>query len=149
MSDIGNIGSTSASVSKRFILVVDDEVRIADTLALILSSRGYASRAAYDVVEALAVCRERIPDLLITDVVMPNMNGIELAIAVRRDFSSCKVLLFSGQAATAEMLQEASSHGYRFELLAKPVHPAELLDKVAELIGAPGQTVRTSPARVF
>ncbi len=131
----------------RFVLVVDDEHRIADTLALILSSKGYASQAAYDGATALTLCSQRIPDLLLSDVVMPDMNGIELAIAVQRDFPTCKVLLFSGQAATAEMLEDASSRGHRFELLAKPVHPLELLDRVAQLIGQPGGSVGPIPAR--
>ena len=98
------------------------------------------SQAAYDGTTALAVCGERVPDLLLSDVVMPEMNGIWLAIAVRREFPKGKVLLLSGQAATADMLDEASSRGHRFELLAKPVHPSQLLDKVAELIGSPGST---------
>jgi CheY-like chemotaxis protein len=131
----------------RFVLVVDDEQRIADTLAMILESKGYSSQAAYDGATALALCRKSIPDLLLTDVVMPGMNGIELAIAVQRDFPICKVLLFSGQAATSEMLEEASSRGHSFELLAKPVHPLELLDKVAQLIGHPDSPLGTVPAR--
>jgi len=129
--------SATGDARSPFVLVVDDEQRIADTLAMILSSKGYTSQAAYSGVTALAICGNCIPDLLLTDVVMPGMNGIELAMAVRRDFPACKVLLFSGQAATAEMLEEASSRGYDFELLAKPVHPLELLDKVSELIGRP------------
>jgi YesN/AraC family two-component response regulator len=96
---------------------------------------------------ALSVCDKSVPDLLLTDVVMPDMNGIELAIAVQRQFPTCKVLLFSGQAATAEMLEEASSRGHSFELLAKPVHPLELLEKVAQLIGHPGLPLGTFPAQ--
>jgi CheY-like chemotaxis protein len=136
--DHAELKSARSDAGTRFVLVVDDEQRIADTLALILSSKGYASQAAYDGQTALALCGNCVPDLLLSDVVMPGMNGIELAIAVRHDFPSCKVLLFSGQAATAEMLDEANSRGHQFELLAKPVHPLELLDKVAELIGKPG-----------
>ncbi|MGH9522873.1 MAG: response regulator [Terriglobales bacterium] len=135
-------GSSAEVIGARFILVVDDEKRIADTLALILSAKGYASKAAYDGAEALALCDERVPDLVISDVVMPVMNGIDLAIAVRRSFSTCKALLFSGQAATADMLEQASSQGYRFELLAKPLHPADLLATVAELIGRPADSLQ-------
>ena len=148
MSSTDSIGSGPAAAGSggRFVLVVDDEKRIADTLTMILSSKGYPSRAAYDGAEALALCGERVPDLVISDVVMPVMNGIDLAIAVRRTFPTCKILLFSGQAATGPMLEKASSQGYQFELLAKPLHPADLLEKVAELIGRPGET--TIPASV-
>ncbi len=137
--DRAELSSSSGDSASRFVLIVDDERRIADTLALILSSKGYKSQAAYSGAAALAVSGNCVPDLLLTDVVMPEMNGIELAIAIRRDFPSCKILLFSGQGATAEMLEEANSRGHQFELLAKPVHPLELLDKVAELIGRPGR----------
>ncbi len=141
------LSSDGGGARRRFVLVVDDEQRIADTLAMILSSKGYTSQAAYSGATALAICGKCVPDLLLTDVVMPGMNGIELSMAVRRDFPACKVLLFSGQAATAEMLEEASSRGYQFELLAKPVHPLELLEKVAELIGRPEMPLGTIPAR--
>ena len=127
----------NGDVRKRFVLVVDDEQRIADTLAAILASKGYESQATYDGASALEACRARVPDLLITDVVMPGMSGIELGIAVKREYPTCYVLLFSGQAATAQMLEDAESRGHRFELLAKPVHPIELLEKVQQLIGLP------------
>jgi CheY-like chemotaxis protein len=134
--NVGNLKNGSTEIRRAFILVVDDEKRIADTLALILGSKGYVSEASYDAATALEVCRARTPNLLISDVVMPGMNGIELGIAIRRDFPACQVLLFSGQAATAEMLKDASAHGHSFELLAKPVHPVELLGKVEQLLGA-------------
>lgn len=116
------------------ILVVDDEKRIADTLALILRSKGYVVNAAYDGVQAYEICRTVVPRMLISDVVMPEMNGIELAIKVRSEIPECLVLLFSGQASTADMLQAAKERGYSFELLAKPVHPDVLLLKVRDMI---------------
>ncbi len=118
-----------------FILVVDDERRIANTIALIHDTKGYAAEAAHDGTSALEVCQRRLPDLVVTDVVMPGMNGIELAIAIRRQFPGCRILLFSGQAETLEILEDAKRRGYDFELLAKPLHPEELLKKVKELIG--------------
>jgi CheY-like chemotaxis protein len=127
--------NAAAGLPTPFILVVDDERRIADTLALILGTRGYPAEAAHDGASALEICRQRLPDLVITDIVMPGLNGIELAIAIRRQFPGCHILLFSGQAETLEMLEEAKSRGYDFELLAKPLHPEELLKKVRELIG--------------
>jgi CheY-like chemotaxis protein len=74
------------------------------------------------------------PDLLISDMVMPLLSGIELAIQLREVCPNCKVLLFSGQAATAGMLDKARTSGHDFEVLAKPVHPADLLKKIRTVI---------------
>jgi CheY-like chemotaxis protein len=120
-----------------FIVVVDDEKRIADTLALILDSKGYSAEAAHDGESALEICRRRTPDLVLSDVVMPGMNGIELAIAVSQQFRDCHILLFSGQADTAAILEDAKRQGYDFELIAKPLHPEELVRKIKDLIGPP------------
>jgi len=123
------------SQSRPDVLVVDDEKRIADTLGLILRSKGYVVHTAYDGAEAYESCCKATPRLLITDVVMPKMNGIELAIRVRSEMPACAVLLFSGQAATSDMLVDAQGRGFDFELLAKPLHPDQLLARVHELIG--------------
>ena len=130
------------SVVVRKIVVIDDEKRIADTLALILRSNGYMAEVAYDGTSGLATCSEFRPHLVISDVVMPGMNGIEVAIEIRRQFPNCKILLYSGQAATAQMMEEARSRGHDFELLAKPVHPVQLLEKVKSLIEPPENVAR-------
>jgi CheY-like chemotaxis protein len=61
---------------------------------------------------------------------MPGMTGIELAIVVREKLPTCKILLFSGTAATVDLLENARSKGYQFEFLNKPIHPTDLLDKL-------------------
>jgi two-component system KDP operon response regulator KdpE len=68
---------------RRNILVVDDEPQITRVLKTTLSSQGYAIRTASDGDEALQVMKEWTPDLLITDLVMPHMNGLELCRHVR------------------------------------------------------------------
>jgi CheY-like chemotaxis protein len=120
---------------ERRVLIVDDERRIAETSALILQSHGYQTAAAFDGPSGLVRCREFQPHLVLTDVVMPGMTGIEMAIAIRSEFPNCAILLISGQAATADMLESARHQGYTFELLAKPVHPTRLLQRVAEILG--------------
>lgn len=130
--------SRAAPVPHPLILVVDDESRIADTLALILNSNGYRVEAAYDGAAALEICRRSAPDLVLTDVVMPGMNGVELAITIRQLFRPCPILLFSGQAETSEILQDAKQRGYDFELVAKPIHPKKLLARIRELLGPQG-----------
>jgi CheY-like chemotaxis protein len=112
------------------VLVVDDEQVIADTLAKILDMNGYEASAVYTGTAAVESARELQPDLVISDVIMPDMNGIEAAISIRGFLPTCKILLFSGQAATADLLENARAHGHEFEILAKPVHPSDLLAKL-------------------
>jgi DNA-binding response OmpR family regulator len=114
------------------VLVVDDESVIADTLAEILSRSGYTGVAEYDGDSALETALLTPPEMLITDVVLPGMSGIELAISVRRIFPDCKIILFSGQASTADLLASARADGHHFTLLNKPLHPQDLLARVSE-----------------
>ncbi len=118
--------------AKRRVIVADDEHVIADTLAYILNKAGFDATAVYTGVEAVKLAQEFKPDLLITDVMMPDMNGIEAAINIRGLLPACKVLLFSGQAATADLLEEARRRGYQFEILSKPVHPQDLIAKLRQ-----------------
>ncbi len=112
------------------VLVVDDEQIIADTLAKILDINGYDATAVYNGLAAIESARRLRPDLVISDVIMEDMDGIQAAIKIREFLPSCRILLFSGQAATADLLEEARRQGYDFDILAKPVHPSELLAKL-------------------
>lgn len=112
------------------VLVIDDEQVIADTLAKILDLNGYDASAVYTGTAAVESARSLKPDLVISDVIMPDMNGIEAAISIRGFLPTCKILLFSGQAATADLLENARAQGHEFEILAKPVHPSDLLAKL-------------------
>jgi len=112
------------------VLVVDDERVIADTLAIILNQHGFDAQAVYTGTGAVEQAQAVRPDLIISDVIMPDMNGIEAAIRIRKFLPECKILLFSGQAATADLLESARAQGHEFEILAKPVHPQDLLAKL-------------------
>jgi len=116
------------------ILIVDDERVIADTLSVILSRSGFSTVTAYDGTSALELARKVSPQLLISDVMMPGMTGVELAIMVTRTIPNCKILLFSGQAATADLLEKARHAGHNFTTLAKPVHPSDMLKRVNECL---------------
>lgn len=115
---------------KLLVLVVDDERVIADTLSMILSRSGFSTMTAYDGVAAGA-CKRRPPDLVISDVMMPGMTGVELAITVAQTIPACKILLFSGQAATVDLLEKARDAGYNFTTLTKPVHPTDMLRRIS------------------
>jgi len=112
------------------VLIVDDERVIADTLSMILNQSGFESRAVYSGEGALEMARSFQPDMLISDVIMADLNGIDAAISIRALLPSIKILLFSGQAATADLLEKARAQGYEFEILAKPVHPQDLLSRL-------------------
>jgi CheY-like chemotaxis protein len=112
------------------VLVVDDEHVIADTLVVILRQNGYDAYAVYGGHAAVERARSTSPDLVISDVIMPDIDGVQAAIHIRGFLPECKILLFSGQAATADLLKSAAAKGYNFELLAKPVHPKDLLAKL-------------------
>src|ERR1035441_559029 len=103
------------------VFVVDDEAIIATTLAVILRNEGFETHSFTSPRDALKAARDDAPDLLVADVMMPEMSGIELAIQFQRSFSRCKILLFSGQAATADLLAKAQSEGYPFALLLPPL----------------------------
>jgi CheY-like chemotaxis protein len=112
------------------VLVVDDERVIADTLAMILNQSGFEARAVYSGEKAVELAASFTPDMLITDVIMADLNGIDAAIMIRALLPNIKILLFSGQAATADLLEKARAKGYEFEILAKPVHPQDLLSRL-------------------
>jgi CheY-like chemotaxis protein len=114
--------------------VVDDEQVIAQSLAVILRQSGFSAEAFMNPLEALAEAASMAPDLLISDVMMPEMSGVELAIKLRAFHPDCKVLLFSGQAATADLLRAAREQGHDFELLLKPVHPTDLLAAIKRVV---------------
>ncbi len=121
------------------VLVADDECIIADTLKTILDRNGFEVKAVYSGEESVAVAEVWPPDIFLTDVVMPGLNGIDAAIRISGMLPACQVLLFSGQAATNDLLIDARLRGYSFEILLKPVPPAELLARLRAVL----------PVRVF
>ena len=120
--------SESVAASHSRILVVDDERILADSTAAILNRAGFTAKAAYDGFGALELVPSFRPDYLLTDVMMPEMNGVELAIAVMKMRPGTKILLFSGQTGISKILEECKAQGFEFPLLAKPVHPTKLLE---------------------
>jgi len=118
---------------KRKILVVDDERSIADSLAVILKASGFDTYVAYSGITAVQLAQEITPDLVLSDVMMPDKNGIEVAKDVCRKIPGCKILLFSGSSSAADLLLKAGQEGRGWEILAKPVHPKDLLVRLDDL----------------
>ena len=119
------------SAEIRRVLVVDDERCIADTLAAILRNFGYDAIARYDGSTALQECERHVPDLVISDVVMPGLDGIDMAIEIKNRHPGCKIFLFSGLTANSDLLLDPRLEEHQFEVLSKPIHPEELLARVS------------------
>src|ERR1700739_4239680 len=101
----------SESSEKLRVLIADDERIIANTLALILKASGYEARAVYSGEKAVEEAVELKPDVLICDVILGGISGIEVAVSITKSQPSCRVILFSGQASTAHLLERAEAEG--------------------------------------
>ena len=118
------------------LMIVDDDQSLADSSARLLGMFGYECYAVYNPDDALACAESFTPDIVLSDVIMEGMNGIELCQQIKRMLPNCRILLLSGHVPTAHSLMEdAGRQGYNFELLAKPVRPEELVAKIAALFG--------------
>jgi CheY-like chemotaxis protein len=112
------------------ILVVDDEQVILETSSLILQNKGYEVGTARDGFEALAQLRRSLPDLIISDLRMPNMSGFELLSVVRRRFPQIPVIAISGE-------YDGSPDGLIADAFFSKAQysPNQLFAKISELIG--------------
>jgi CheY-like chemotaxis protein len=123
-----------SSQKQRRVLVVDDEQLIAQSLRDILSRAGFDTVFALSGTEAIELAEQICPDIVISDVIMPDLDGVQTAIRIRRACPDARILLFSGQAATSDILERARAEGHEFDLLPKPIHPARLLAAIRKLI---------------
>lgn len=114
--------------------MVDDERLVADTTAEILRGAGFDAKSVYDGWTALEIAHSFHPDILLTDVMMPEMNGVELAMAVAKTLVKTRVLLFSVQAGISVVLEQGRNQGYEFPLIAKPIHPLKLIETLDSTI---------------
>jgi DNA-binding NtrC family response regulator len=116
-----------SSNSVPHIFVVDDEHVIASSLGAILKLHGYTSTSFTSPLEALAAARARAPDLLISDVVMPGLSGVDLAIQIKAECPACKILLFSSIGALTAESSLAGGRKSPSPLPVLPVSPRTLL----------------------
>jgi DNA-binding NtrC family response regulator len=110
------------------VLVVDDEKSIADSLALILRTEGHDVRCANSAEEALDVLPVFEPHVLIADVILGGVDGVQLALMAAEILPNCTVVLSSGHAEPSELAERLRQCGRRFDVYAKPVPPPVLID---------------------
>ena len=124
------MAATSGENRKINILVVDDEQLVADSLVKVLNMVGFNAFPLYCGSDAVEQATQNPYDVLICDVVMVGMTGIDAAIEICKVNPKCKVLLMSGDPLTIDMLKDAHERGHDFDILAKPVPPSELIDRL-------------------
>jgi len=117
-------------LKKLKIIVIDDETLIAETVEEILNHEGFEARAVSSGAAAIRLAEDWQPDIVLSDVIMPGQNGIEIGIRIREIAPNCRIILFSGQAATVDLLEKARRQGHRFEILAKPIKPEQLVSVI-------------------
>lgn len=126
------------------VSVVDDEVLVASSFAMVLCNEGFDASFFTEPLQAIQAARYYAPDLLISEISMPILSGIELAMKVQRHCPNCKVLLLSGQPDITDLLTANRANGHTFEVLPKPIHPTALLREIQTTLGLAGlqETVR-------
>jgi DNA-binding response OmpR family regulator len=150
LSEVPCVEPDVEEVREPIVLVVDDEHLVADTLVIIFRGAGFCAFAANDAMGALEIASAIRPDILVSDVDMPGMNGVQLALKLLVTHPQCRILLFSGHATVAD-LAPAREAGHDFPLLPKPIHPAEMLRSISKCLSDPpaGSIARPRLAEVL
>ncbi|HEX2329529.1 MAG TPA: response regulator [Candidatus Angelobacter sp.] len=120
-----------ATFAGKRILVIDDEVSIADTLAAILKVNGYRARACYSGDMAVKTAAEFIPDAIVCDILMPEMDGLVVAKTIRAKFPGCKILLITGQPGATRLVENG---GQPWEVLLKPFQASDVLARLQRFV---------------
>ncbi len=117
------------------ILIIDDEIQIREMLSQMLTREGYQVSNASNGKEGMKICRELPVDLIITDIIMPEKDGIEMILELRKDFQELKVIAISGGGRLGpdgylEMAKKLGAHRTFF----KPFNRKEMLEAIKELL---------------
>ena len=118
------------------ILIIDDDETLLDTLEQLLAAAGHAVVTASDGLIAAKLFRAEPFHLVLTDIVMPNREGIETIIALRRDFPEVGVIAMSGGSDQVKTYLDMAARLGAHRTLAKPFTPQQLHEAIAEVLGA-------------
>ena len=123
---------------KSRVLVVDDDRLVADTICLIYKANGFDSEARYSAMEGLERARSYEPNLMLCDVTMPEISGLQLADSVAELLPETKMLLLSAYSSNAVHVRAHSRHARRpLKLLSKPCRPDDLMRESRALLQNP------------
>ncbi len=119
---------------KPTLLIVDDSENVAKTVAMVLEQAGFRTVVAHTSEQGLFAAISNAVDLALIDVNLPDADGFNTAVKLCKRLPHCKILLFSGDDTTNEILAKAKADGIDFPILAKPVPPEQLLSTVRSLL---------------
>jgi two-component system, cell cycle response regulator CpdR len=117
------------------ILVADDEAALCTFLSRALSGAGHAVKCVPDGLAAMAALAAGPFDLLLSDIVMPGLDGIALALKAGKDYPAMRILLMSGYASERQRAHNLEALAQR--VLAKPFTLVEICAAVEETLAAP------------
>ena len=125
-------GPSAAQRSAASVLVVDDDAGLREFIRANLEAEGYSVREAGSASEGLAALGEEPPDLILLDVLMPQMDGWEMLRRVqeRHGVDAIQVIMYSGKVEEAGMAQERGAQAF----IGKPFDPAKLLEATKQLL---------------
>jgi CheY-like chemotaxis protein len=124
----------NAAPTRARILVVDDEAAIREYETSLLSELGHEVLTAADGAEALRLARERRPHLVLLDIMMPELSGIEVCRQLRADPRTRDIRIIMVSAVEAKRALEESIIAGADDFLAKPVHALELMVRVRSIL---------------
>ena len=115
------------------ILVVDDDSSFLEECRLLLESSGFSVRCAPNGKKGLDLVRQRIPDLIVADLEMPEMDGLSFLMHARKEFPNLRVIVISGHTMADTFLKTAQKLGAQFTMT-KPFDPQEFMRRVKFLV---------------
>lgn len=121
---------------KALVLVVDDEPTIVSTVCAILEGCGFRTEGATSGKEAVAKAAVSRPDLMLSDVLMPGMNGFETGLEIKKLCPDCHLLFFTAYGDVSALSAALRSTGHDFEVLAKPMRASLLVDRIKAMLEA-------------
>jgi two-component system, chemotaxis family, chemotaxis protein CheY len=126
------------------VLVIDDDTMVRRTVEIVLISGGHQVQTAKDGVRGLALFRDWQPDLVVTDIIMPDQDGLGTIMAIRKAYPAAKIIAMSGggRMGDLDLLKAARALGAD-DVIAKPFEPEALLRKVDAVCGRESRSAQT------
>lgn len=113
-------------------LIIDDDQDLADSLATLLGTRGYEVKVEHSPEGGIIRAAIFGPHLVLLDVLMPAIHGVEAAVRIRKLLPRARILLISADPEAAQAMIDGQPKAKHFKVLEKPIHPSALLAMISK-----------------